>query len=83
MGAIADLWKSERGLAFVIALTIATVAWIGLGKMTTDQWADYTKWLIGIYVVGKSATSLVETIVRGKTEASASSPAPAPAATKV
>jgi hypothetical protein len=64
MGALTDLWKSERGLV-VIVLILACSVLTGLGQITSDQWLDYTKWLFLIYVGSKTVTGAVQ-IVKGK-----------------
>lgn len=61
MGALTDLWKSERGLVCIVALICVTVVF-GLGRITSDQWLESMKWIITVYVGGKSLTSAVETI---------------------
>ncbi len=55
MGAIKDLWQSERGLV-AIALIIAGTVLRVTGGITADQWLSYTQWVFGIYVAGKTIT---------------------------
>ncbi len=55
MGALKDLWSSERGIV-AIALLIATSVLCALGHITTDQWLVHTKWLFVTYVAGKTVT---------------------------
>jgi hypothetical protein len=73
MGAITDLWKSERGL-LCLALIIAASVLAVMSVLTKQDWLDYTKWIFITYVAGKSVTSAVETM-KGS-----SAPAPAPEA---
>lgn len=58
MGALKDLWQSERGLV-AIALIAAISVMLGLGRITSDQWTDYTKWIFLTYVGGKTITGAV------------------------
>lgn len=69
MGAITDLWKSERGLVCV-ALIIAATVLTGLGKLTVPEWKDYTLYLFYGYAAAKTITGAVQ-IAKG-------TPAPAP-----
>jgi len=55
MGALKDLWKSERGL-IMVALIAAVTVLCGLGYVTEAQWLDYTKWIFVTYVAGKTVT---------------------------
>jgi hypothetical protein len=87
MGAITDLWKSERGLVTCLLLVCATVL-VALGQMTVDQWVDFSKWIAVVYVGGKTVTSAVETMTAAKAApappaesgTTTASAAPAPAA---
>lgn len=58
MGAIGDLWKSERGLISV-ALIIAATVLSALGMLTVQQWLDYTKWIFVTYAAAKTITGSV------------------------
>lgn len=58
MGALADLWKSERGLV-AVALIAAVTTMFGLGHLTAAAWVDYTKWIFVAYVGGKTITGAV------------------------
>lgn len=58
MGALLDLWKSERGLVAVALIAAATVM-TGMGIITVDQWLDYTKWLFVTYAAAKTVTGAV------------------------
>lgn len=75
MGAITDLWKSERGLLTILILIAASVL-AGILVITGDQWLDFTKFVFVTYVAGKSLTGAVQ-IVKGGT-ADPETPAPAP-----
>jgi len=57
MGAIADLWKSERGL---VAVTVLCVT----GMLTVEQWLDYTKWIFVTYAAAKTVTGSVELVTK-------------------
>lgn len=65
MGAITDLWKSERGLLAVLLVVGATVL-TALGHMTVAEWRDYTVWIFGIYAGAKTATGVAEVVVGTK-----------------
>jgi len=58
MGAITDIWKSERGL-IAVALIAAAFALCGFGTITVQQWLDFTKWLFVTYAAAKTITSSV------------------------
>lgn len=67
MGAITDLWKSERGLLALAILVSATVL-EGIGHLTSDQWIELVKWVAAFYVGGKTLSSIAETVTRSKSE---------------
>jgi hypothetical protein len=58
MGAILDLWKSERGIV-AVALIAAATTLCGLGVIAVDQWLDYTKWIFVTYAAAKTVTGAV------------------------
>ena len=72
MGAIQDLFESERGL-FAIVLVIAATILAALGRMTVSDWQTFATTVFGIYVGGKTLTSSVA-IIKGQPSAD---PAPA------
>ncbi len=61
MGAITDIWHSERGLICVLILITATIL-CAIGRMTVDQWTTTVQWTFGTYVVGKTATGIMESV---------------------
>jgi hypothetical protein len=63
MGAITDLWKSERGLIAVLLIVAATVL-ASLGKMTFADWREYTLYIFGTYAVAKTITGALQ-IIKG------------------
>lgn len=65
MGAVTDLWKSERGLVAIVVLLGATVL-EALGHLTSDQWVELVKWVLTVYVGGKTASSIAETVTRAR-----------------
>jgi hypothetical protein len=71
MGALKDLWQSERGLV-AVALIIATTALYGTGHLSVEQWTDMTKWIFVTYVAAKTVTGAVAMATKP------SSPAPPP-----
>jgi len=58
MTGIKDLFASERGL-FGLLLVISATTLTALGQMTVTQWQDFSMWIFGIYVGGKSLTGAV------------------------
>lgn len=65
MGAITDLWKSERGLLAVLLVVGATIL-TGLGHMTVAEWRDYTLLIFGMYAGLKTVTGVVDRVVDAK-----------------
>ena len=55
-----DLLDSERGV-FCIVLTLASFVFVAIGKMTIDQWIEYTKWIAVTLVASKTVTGVIET----------------------
>jgi hypothetical protein len=58
MGAIKDLWQSERGIV-TIALIAACTALCVASAMSVEQWLEYTKWVFITYVAAKTVTGAV------------------------
>jgi len=80
MGAITDLWKSERGLLAVLIIIAASVL-AGLGKMTIDGWQTFVTGIFITYAAGKTVTGAVA-IFKGtaaEQDPPPAAPAPAPA----
>jgi hypothetical protein len=73
MGAIADIWKSERGL-IMVALIIAVTVLSALGVTSPQQWLDYTKWIFLTYAASKTVTGTME--IAAKSGAGSNTPAP-------
>lgn len=65
MGALTDLWKSERGLIAILLIIGATVL-AGMAILSPDDWLDYTKWIFVTYAVAKTATGVTQ-IIKGGT----------------
>lgn len=76
MGAIADLWKSERGLIAVILIVSCTVL-AAMATITADQWIEYTKWIFITYAAAKTVTGVTQ-IVKGGTADPETAPPAAP-----
>jgi hypothetical protein len=64
MGALTDLWKSERGLLAVL-LVISAGVLAGLGYMTTPEWTEFAKWIFITYTAGKTVTGAIQIAKRG------------------
>lgn len=58
MGALLDLWKSERGL-IAVALIAAATTLCGFGIIDVTAWLDYTKWIFVTYAAAKTVTGAV------------------------
>jgi hypothetical protein len=77
LGALGDIWKSERGLLAVLLVATAAVL-AGLGNMTSTEWTDFSKWIFITYAAGKTVTGAFQ-IAKGGTadpETPATPPAP-------
>ena len=59
MGALKDLWQSERGLVTIVLLAAATVLVI-TGNIVPEQWMGYTKWAYLAYIASKTVTGAVQ-----------------------
>lgn len=77
MGAILDLWKSERGLV-AIALIAAATAGLLTTHLTTEQWLDYTRWIFVTYVAAKTVTGAVGLVTSSNSGAATTPPVAAP-----
>ena len=69
MGALANLWNSEKAITGGVLVIAATVL-AALGHMTVDAWREYTMVIFGLYIGGKT--------VQGAAAAIASRPASTP-----
>src|SRR5574342_316704 len=65
MNAIKALMGSEKGFMGCLLFVAATI-FVIVGKMSVDQWQEYTLWSFGIYAGAKTATSVATTMVNGK-----------------
>lgn len=64
MGALKDLWQSERGLV-AIALIIACTVLCALGIITAQQWMEYSKFIFVTYAAAKTVTGAVAIATTG------------------
>ena len=64
MGALTDLWKSERGLLAVVLVVTAGIL-AGLGYMATADWTEFAKWIFVTYTAGKTVTGAIQ-IAKGR-----------------
>lgn len=72
LGALKNLWNSEKAVTgglLVIAATVLTA----LGHMSIADWREYTVWIFGLYVGGKTVQGAA-TAIAGR--------APAPSSTQ-
>lgn len=74
MGALKDLWESERGLVAAL-LIIATTVLCGMGMITADQWLEYTRWLFLTYAAAKTVTGAA-CIIKGAPLSASTAPTP-------
>lgn len=76
---ITDLFASERGV-FSILLLVACTVFVIVGKMTLEQWINYTQ-VIGVALVAsKTVTGVVETIKAKSGSSAGAQPMPPPTA---
>jgi hypothetical protein len=61
MQGVKGIFGSKRG-TFCFILVAACTAFVFMGKMTVDQWTEYTKWIAGFLVIGHTVTDAIETI---------------------
>lgn len=61
MGALADLWKSERGLVAIALIAAVTVLCV-TSAVTVEQWLDYTKWIFVTYAAAKTVSGAAAVI---------------------
>lgn len=58
MGALTAIWNSEKGIIGLLLVVAATVL-AATGAFSAAQWEDYTKWIFGIYVSGKTVQGAI------------------------
>lgn len=75
MGAIKNLWQSERGLV-AMALIIAASVLCGTHAIGPDQWLSYTQWVFITYAAAKTISGTVAVLTTPP--APVADPAPAP-----
>lgn len=56
-----DLLASERGV-LAIMLVIVTGALVFTGRMTTEQWIEFNKWIGTVLIASKTVTTAIETM---------------------
>jgi hypothetical protein len=61
MNGIKALISSEKAIAAGVLVFISTL-FVILGKMSVEQWNEYTLWALGIYTGGKTVTSVSTTV---------------------
>jgi hypothetical protein len=70
MGALKNIWGSERGIVAVVLILACTVL-TGSGDISPEQWLDYTKWIFVTYAAAKTVTGAA-TIMRTQSPSPAS-----------
>lgn len=68
LGAVKNLVNSEKAVALGLLVIAATVL-AAMGLMTVAEWREYTVWLAGIYVSGKTVQGAVAAMAGAKVEA--------------
>lgn len=61
MQGIKDTFDSERGVFSILLLVLVTTI-LFLGRCTSGEWMDYTKWLAVVFISGKTVSHAVETL---------------------
>ena len=59
VGALSDLWNSERGLLAAVIIVAATVL-CALGRMPVSTWQETVVGVYGVYAVSKGATGVAQ-----------------------
>lgn len=77
MGAIADIWHSERGL-IALAIIVAATVLAALGRMSIGDWQTFVLGVFIAYAAGKTATG-VASIIKGVPDPIPPTGVPAPA----
>ena len=77
VGALKNLWNSEKGLVGGMLVISATV-FVFLGRMNVEQWQEFATWVFGIYVGGKTVQGAVESASRRTANGIATSPSTDP-----
>lgn len=72
MGAITNLWRSERGILAVLLVISATVL-ASLNRMSIDAWRDFSLYVFGIYATTRTVTGAVDLVVTAKRDSAAAS----------
>lgn len=81
MGALKDLWNSERGLLGLVLILAVTVL-CALGRISETQWLDYTWKIFLAYASSKTVTGAVDVATKnlaGKSDPPAGGTTPVPA----
>ena len=65
MSGIGKLLGSYKGVAFIISLGIVG-ALVATGKVTSEQYVDYSKWLFGFLASARAVEKGAEHIGNGK-----------------
>jgi hypothetical protein len=77
MAGFNDIFKSERGVFTLLVLIMVTIL-TAIGKVTADQWIEFTKWLTVAFISGKTISHAVETMKPATSPTSAATPPPSP-----
>jgi hypothetical protein len=68
MGAIKDLWQSERGIVTIALIAACTVLCV-TSSLTVEQWLEYTKWVFITYAAAKTVTGVAAMATAAKPNA--------------
>ncbi len=65
-----NLANSEKAVALGLLVLAASVL-AALGTLSVEQWIDYTKWMAGFYVTGKTLQGAASVLGSAKTATAA------------
>ncbi len=72
---IKALINSEKALASGV-LMIFSCIFVLMGQMSVQEWTDYTQWILGIYITGKTIQGAVASWSLSGGKAPNNTPAP-------
>lgn len=72
MDVFKNLIHSEKAVAVGLLMIAATVL-TAMGSMSVAEWREYTTWLAGIYVAGKTIQGGVDALATAKVDAAQAS----------
>lgn len=55
-----DRRYASRKFLLACAAFLAGLVLLALGKITSQQWVDFTQWIVGLYMVGNIGDTVAE-----------------------